>query len=77
VRIALDATYSAGSQLTGIGIYSLRLIHGLLRNTLRTNFSSAIAQNNFAVLVFLRRITFAAGFYNRPCRFSARISSMD
>jgi glycosyltransferase involved in cell wall biosynthesis len=29
VRIALDATYSAGSQLTGIGIYSLRLIYGL------------------------------------------------
>jgi glycosyltransferase involved in cell wall biosynthesis len=29
VRIALDATYSVGSQLTGIGIYSLRLIHGL------------------------------------------------
>jgi glycosyltransferase involved in cell wall biosynthesis len=29
VRIALDASYSTGSQLTGIGIYSQRLLHGL------------------------------------------------
>jgi glycosyltransferase involved in cell wall biosynthesis len=29
VRVALDASYSTGSQLTGIGIYSQRLLHGL------------------------------------------------
>jgi glycosyltransferase involved in cell wall biosynthesis len=29
VRIALDATYSVGSELTGIGVYSNQLIHGL------------------------------------------------
>lgn len=29
MRVALDATYSTGPQLTGIGIYSLRLLHGL------------------------------------------------
>ena len=29
MRIALDATYSVGSDLTGIGIYSQELAHGL------------------------------------------------
>lgn len=30
VRVALDATYGVGPNLTGIGVYSQRLIHGLI-----------------------------------------------
>lgn len=31
MRIALDATYSTGAELTGVGIYSREIMHGLAR----------------------------------------------
>lgn len=31
MKVALDATYSGGTQLTGIGVYSREILHGLAR----------------------------------------------
>ena len=73
MRIALDATYSTGPHLTGIGIYSQRLLHGLASAYPEDDFLFCYRPSSSGTLQFLAPAMSAAGFFNRRCLFSARI----
>jgi glycosyltransferase involved in cell wall biosynthesis len=47
VRIALDATYAAGSELTGVGVYSREILHGLCRRHPEARYSFCYRSHRF------------------------------
>jgi glycosyltransferase involved in cell wall biosynthesis len=47
VRIALDATYSTGSEPTGVGVYSREILHGLVRRHPEAHYSFCYRSHRF------------------------------
>lgn len=47
MRIALDATYSTGPELTGVGVYSREILHGLVRRHPEDQFRFCYRSHKF------------------------------
>jgi glycosyltransferase involved in cell wall biosynthesis len=47
VRIALDATYAIGPELTGVGVYSSEILHGLCRRHPEVRYSFCYRSHKF------------------------------
>ena len=47
MRIALDATYSLGPALTGVGVYSREILHGLAHRRPQARYTFCYRSNKF------------------------------